>query len=1012
MTCFRVRLFPWAAILTSPALWLGATSATAADEEKQSPAAFVHPKFSAEQVEFYEKEIAPILNENCNRCHGGADAGGQIKVKSGFQIISRAGILKGGDHGPAYDAKDPASSLILKMVSYTDENRKMPPRGKLPQEQIDLLTKWIDMGMPWTPGKENVLVEVEHDDPAKSEKFKNWWSYQPIVPPDVPKVADPRWQKNPIDAFIYRDLAKAGLKPNDPAPRQVLIRRASYNLTGLGPTPKEVSDFALSRESKAWGKLVDRLLESPRYGEKWARHWLDLVRFAESNGFERDSDKPHIWRYRQYVIDAFNQDLPYDRFIMEQLAGDELDEVTTESMIATGYHRIMQWDDEPADRKQYPFDVLDDNVRTTSEVFLGMTLGCARCHDHKGEPISQKDYYSFMSFFNNITPFDKRTMVQNVGNAGARAVAEAENKKRKAKESKIRERIAAFEEMAKKRFAAKDPRLARQLTGGENGILVPSSREKGQEWEYTMKEPPGNWMTVGYRPTDWEKGPGGFGKNPSRHGKARTSWSTSDIWMRKTFRLTTIPSKLVLEMYHDEDAQIYINGELVKEVMGHVDAYVKYPLGAKAKKFLQTGRNVIAVHCKQTGGGQFIDLELREDLAPLRMPDLIAKRGGQVLDKREIVAYHALRKELKEALSAARKPQSQKGAGTVQAMVVQERGTKPPDMHIHIRGSFHAQGEKVDPAYPSALRPPKPEISLPKSNPKSSGRRRALAEWIASEKNPRTARVMVNRLWQMHFGTGIVPSTSDFGGLGEKPSHPELLDWLAAEFMERDWSIKAMHRLIMNSRTYVMSSKGQDAGLAKDPQNKQLWRFNMRRLSAEEIRDSVLAVSGKLNLKEGGPSFYEPLEEAVLATSSTKKGKWGNSPVEETLRRSVYMKLKRSLVPPIMQDFDVADADSSCAVRFVTTVPAQALNTLNSRFFNQQAKFLADRLEAKHPGKVESQIRSGLELALSRHIRDDEIKTSLEMMKKLETEGNLTPRQSLERFCLLVYNLNEFMYLD
>lgn len=367
--------------------------------------AIKHPDFTSEQVAFFTKEVRPLLNEHCIRCHGGKDSKGKVKIRSGLQLISRRGVVLGGEYGSAIDQQNPANSLLLKMVSYVDEDHEMPPKAKLSDEQLATLNKWVEMKAPWTPGDINKLEGTEEaaSTTKVNETTKNFWSYRPLKTPEVPKVPDSHWAKNPLDAFVFARLAENGLKPNPPATKEELTRRAYHNITGLAPTPEQVATFVKDESPGAWAALVDELLDSPQYGEKWARHWLDVVRYAESNGFERDSEKPHIWRYRDWVIDAYNNDKPYDRFILEQLAGDELDEVTPESMIATGFFRLMQWDDEPADRLQHRYDVLDDVLRSATEGFLGMTIGCARCHDHKGDPIPQTDYYSFMAFFNGVT---------------------------------------------------------------------------------------------------------------------------------------------------------------------------------------------------------------------------------------------------------------------------------------------------------------------------------------------------------------------------------------------------------------------------------------------------------------------------------------------------------------------------------------------------------------------------------------------------------------------------------
>jgi len=967
-----------------------------------------HPAFNAEQVEFFEKEIRPLLSENCFKCHGNLDSKGHAKAKGGLQLISRRGLMIGGDHGPAINEEKPAESFILKMISHSDPDHAMPPKSKLPEDKIAAITKWIEMKAPWTSEDIDKLNELEEESSQTliNETTKAFWSNKPLERPAVPQVAG---ATHPIDAFLRHDIAAAGLKPNPKAGKATLIRRAYYNLTGLPPSPEEVAAFMKDDSPDAWPKLIDRLLDSPHYGEKWARHWLDVVRYAESNGFERDSDKNEIWRYRDYVIKAFNEDKPYDQFIREQIAGDELEKITIDGKIATGYHRLMQWDDEPVDRHQARYDVLDDILRTTTEGFMAMTVGCARCHDHKGDPIPQTDYYSFMAFFNGVTNHDKSRVIEQIVTPEMRPAVEKKQAELAAEKNRIIAERAEFEKQAKAKFAAKDPEIAAQINGSNaEQILIPDSRKSPHKWHYTTTKPDDGWYNVGFRAENngWKLAPGGFGKKGTPNSHPRTEWLTKDIWLQTSFQLTTVPKKLVLTVYHDEDAEIYLNGQKIREFKGHTTNYIEVSLDRGGSNALQTGRNVVSVHCKNSGGGQYIDLGLHQPKrGALDIAKLIRQHGKEILGDAEVKKYEKFRRDISQIDNGSRMDVG------VKAMIVQESGPKPGQMHVHIRGNANATGKPVEPAFPQILGGGVAEIPEPKPGAKSSGRRTVLADWLTKDDNPRTSRVMMNRLWQHHFGRGICPTTSDFGYLGEMPTHPDLLDWLAAEFVSKGWSIKDMHRLIMTSQAYQMSSAGSETALAKDPANNLFWRYNMRRLSAEEVRDSILNLSGNLNLKLGGPSMYPKLDDAVLATSSTKGGKWGNSSPEEQARRSIYIKIKRSLKPPELESFDFADTDAPCPVRFTTTVPTQALNMLNSRFLNDQAATMAANLrdQTDDPAK---QIRLGLQTATSREAKQDEIDHCLTLIKELKTEHGLSQDKALERFCLLVLNLNEFIYLD
>ncbi|MFT5104618.1 MAG: hypothetical protein ACI9UA_000233 [Pseudoalteromonas tetraodonis] len=968
-----------------------------------------HPEFSAEQVEFFSKEVRPILANSCFKCHGKIDSKGHAKAKGGLQLISRRGLMIGGDHGAVIDETNPAESPLLKMISHSDPQHAMPPKSKLPEETIATLTKWVEMKAPWTADDIDVLnpLEEESSQTKINATTQAFWSNKPLTRPALPQIEG---AKHPIDAFINAKLNGAGLKQNARANKATLIRRAYYNLIGLPPSPEQVAAFIKDESPQAWENLIEDLLGSPHYGERWARHWLDVVRYAESNGFERDSEKKEIWRYRDYVVKAFNEDKPYDQFVREQIAGDELEEITVDAKIATGFHRLMQWDDEPVDRHQARYDVMDDILRTTTEGFLAITVGCARCHDHKADPIPQTDYYSFMAFFNGLTNHDKSRVIENVVTPAMRPAVEQRKAELAADAKQIIAERAEFETEANRRFAAKDKEIAARLAGSNaEQIMIPDSRKQPHQWHYTTTVPDESWYNVGFRAENegWKLAPGGFGSKGTPNSKARTDWKTSDIWMQTSFQLITVPKKMVMTIYHDEEAQVYLNGQLIRELRGHVTNYTEIALGTEATQALQTGRNVVSVHCKHTKGGQFIDLGLHQPkLGAFDIAKLIRQRGKEIFTNEELKRYENFRRELTQIENGSRMDVG------VRAMIVQESGSKPAPMHVHIRGNANAPGEQVEPGFPLILGGGPAEIPNPKPGAKSSGRRTVLAEWMTSPTNPRTSRVMMNRLWQHHFGRGICPTSSDFGYLGEMPTHPELLDWLASEFVAKGWSIKDMHRLIMSSEAYQMSSAGNTQALAQDPTNGLFWRFNMRRLSAEEIRDSILNLSGNLNLQLGGPSMYPTLDEAVLATSSTKGGKWGKSSPEEQSRRSIYITVKRSLKPPEIESFDFADTDAPCPVRFTTTVPTQALNMLNSRFLNEQAATMAENLRERAGGDVAKQVRLGLQTALSRQAQQDEIDHCLTLIEKLKTEHGLDQDKALERLCLLVLNLNEFIYLD
>jgi len=960
----------------------------------------------AAKVEFFDQKVYAILKDNCFKCHGG-----EKKLKGQFRLTSREGLLAGGEIGPAINLKEPQKSLLLDMLSYRDGDHEMPPKAKLPQAQIDILTQWVKLGAPFNPKLEIVGNDVPHKLPNTqiNAHTKAYWAYQKIQPPPTPKVADEDWGRSAIDAFVFDRLARNKLTPNGPADRRQLIRRAYYDLIGLPPSPEEVAAFAKDSSPNAFGKIIDRLLAMPQYGEKWGRHWLDLVRFAETNGYERDSRKDLIWKYRDYVIRAFNEDKPYDRFIMEQIAGDELPDKTGDSITATGFYRLGIWDDEPADRPLARYDYLDDILRTASETFLGMTVGCARCHDHKIDPIPQKDYYSLLSFFSDISPHGKGK-TNHVPITGAKAKAEMETKRAEQQKQiqHIRTKIDPIEEQLLDELAKKNPSLRDKAPKDTKKLNNPyalpdASRGKGQIWEYTFANPGDNWFEIAFDDQSWKKDWSGFGTRGTPGSHVRTEWKTSDIWLRKDFRLVEIPGKLVLRIHHDEDAQVYMNGKLVKTLTGHSNRYIDMDITEASLDVLQTGRNTIAIHCKQTTGGQYIDAGLLVDYNITPVPLLARLHGKVILGDAKLAEYNQLHQQLTTL------EQQKLEVKEEFAMAVGERGRQKT--WVLKRGNPQLQGEEVVPAFPQILSASEVKIPEGYDTGKTSGKRRVLADWIANKNNPMTAKVMANRLWQHHFGRGIVRSSNNFGHIGDQPTHPELLNWLAAELVDGGWRLKRMHKLIMMSRTYQMASSGNQAALATDPNNDFFWRFDMRRLTAEEIRDSILTLTGQLNLKMAGPSIYTEIPAEVAKTASRPGAAWGRSSKEDAVRRSVYIFVKRSLHEPFLASFDWADTDNTCDVRFVTTVPTQTLTMMNSKFLNDSAEKLAARLEEEQPNDTSAQVTRAITLATSRPATKEDVADGLKLIENF-TKNGIDENKALQRFCLLVLNLNEFVYLD
>jgi hypothetical protein len=786
----------------------------------------------------YARDIQPILEARCYACHGSK------AQMHGLRLDRKSDALRGGGSGvPAIVPGNSALSLLIKYVSGTADV-VMPPAGqRLKPAEIETLREWIDGGASW-PGAD--------DAPAVKQR-SNHWAFQPVSRPQVPEVKS-EWVRNPIDAFILQKLQSKGWQPAPAVSDRVLLRRVYLDLTGLPPTLEEQDLFL--RYPDRFAELVDDLLARPAYGERWGRHWLDLVRFAETNGYERDATKPQAWKYRDYVIRAFNADKPYDRFIEEQLAGDELPDASEETFIALGYNRLGPWDDEPADPKEDRFDQLDDIVSTTSQTFLGLTLGCARCHNHKFEPLPARDYYSMVAIFDGLQrPRKDRTELDLPVGTWAQIDAE---RARNREIDPLQARIAAIRDQARN-----------DLLHSPNCPLEP-----------------------------------------------------------------VLVQALLLEPAKRTDEQ----RKLVKERSAALEE---------------------AVTRASTGAQREETAQLEERIAGLRRatPDL---GRGYFLD---------------------------------------EPTANIPPTHLLIRGKAAAPGPEVRPGVPEVL--VKAALDFPPPQ-RTSFRRLTFARWLGSRDNPLTARVIVNRVWQHHFGEGLARTPSDFGVMGERPAYPELLDWLASWFMENGWSVKKLHRLILASSAYRMSRQSNAEYAAADPEDRLLWRMPLARLEVEAIRDSMLAVSGRLNRKMFGPSVYPHIPPAALEGSSDPDKIWKESNEEEASRRTVYVFLKRSMIVPMLEVLDLCDTARSSAKRPSTSVATQALTLFNGRFVNQQAGYFAERLRREAGSEPAEQVKLAYRLALARLPEPREMSAMLQFLRQ----------DGLEQMCRVIFNLNEFVYAD
>jgi hypothetical protein len=730
---------------------------------------------------------------------------------------------------------------------------------------------------------------ASNDLPFSAEQLRHW-AYQPVQKPAVPTVKQRAWVKTPVDAFILAKLEAQGLKPALRADKLTLLRRATFDLTGLPPTPAEIKAFLDDKSPRAFEKVVDRLLASAAYGEKWARHWLDLARYAESDGFKADDTRPHIWRYRDYVIKSFNADKPYDRFIKEQIAGDELWPDDPDALVATGFNRHYPDEYNARNLMQRRQEILNDITDTVGAVFLGTTYACARCHDHKYDPILQKDYYRLQAFFAATRAKDDYVLAAPAAQADyqrQRAQWEAQTKD-------IREQLDKLEAPAKK-------------------ALYDDS----------------------------------FEKYPEEIQRA----------------ITTAPEKrdtMQWLMYHKAQWQLHYG----------VD---------------------------EDGNGI-----------------------GNKLKGEQKKQWEALRKQL--AAFDHLKPQPLPiGSG------ITDVGSSAPRHFLLNGGGYDAYGAEVQPGFLTILSRDDARIE-PCDKTASTGRRTALANWLADASNPLTARVMVNRLWHYHFGRGIVGTPNDFGMMREVETHRELLDWLASTFVEQDWSLKKMHRLLMLSNVYQQATTYNEAAAQHDPDNKLLWRFRRQRLSGEEIRDAILAVSGQLNRQMGGPSVFPDIPKEMDV-----RGGWNRKEAEAAkLRRSIYVFVRRNSRYPMFQAFDMPDTHESCGRRSVTTTAPQALNLLNDKAVLQAAQAFAGRVLAEAGADEDAQIRLAYQLALSRLPQPDELKLAREFLQQQAALLNtrLVAKQpiaaplslpaglALERaaalvdLCHVLFNSNEFVYVN
>jgi hypothetical protein len=933
-----------------------------------------------QEVQF-ATEIQPILARRCYACHGPDTAEAGLRLNTSE---SASAELESGTR--AIVPGQPEASELLTRIRSTEEGVRMPPEGKplteAEQERIEL---WIAQGAVW----------------------KQHWAFEKLTRPQVPlppESSQPTESSqayrdcgaDAVDAFVESKLAAKGLKLAPRAEPRELLRRLSYDLTGLPPTYEQTIDFqrrASHDFEAAWESEIDRLLASEHYGERWARHWLDVVRYAETNSFERDGPKPHAWRYRDYVIRSFNEDKPYDRFLTEQLAGDELPDVTKDSLIATGFYRLGTWDDEPADRELALYDGFDDILTTVGQGILGLTLNCSRCHDHKIDPIPTKDYYSALAFFRNLTPNGYGPHVERplVASQEDRAQFAANEAAIRDESNRLQMRLSEVEILLRQEIATDTETSGFDLDELEYRFYrdtfsqLPDFDSLKPETVDRL-DPPLMDIGLATRPDDF-----GF------------------VFVGKL--IVPKDGEYSFRLDSDDGSKLVINSE----TLIHYDGIHGTGSPRRAKIHLTAGRHDIRLDYFQASGGKGLHLEwsgpdfrrrvlTREpNQETLDINQYLQSPAASKLTPERVAEYKMLRKALEA--NSRKRPWDEYG------MCVSEWGSQAPETHILVRGSHQAPGERVDPAFPTIFGGESATIS-PGVHNNSTGRRLAFARWVTSPDHQLTSRVFVNRIWQHHFGRGIVRTPNNFGQLGDPPTHPELLDHLAQQFVAGGWRMKPLHKTLLMSRTYLQSSDVPEDVLELDPNNDLFSRFDMRRLSAEEIRDSILFANGRINLSLYGPSIYPELSKEVLASQSVPGKGWEKTSYKDQARRSVYIHVKRSLLVPIMANFDFPEPDSSCEARFITTQPGQALGMLNGDFLNQQAMELSKRIQAEVVENLQDQIEAGFRFVLSREPTETEKKRSLRLIEQLEKEHGLSRETALENFALFLFNINEFVYVD
>jgi hypothetical protein len=897
------------------------------------------------------RDVRPILQKHCYACHG------TEKQKSGLRLDVKSEAFRGGElYGPSIIPEKANESPLIQFVSQEDADLLMPPEGeRLSEKEIATLTQWVEEGAVWPDGVDSEKLEDKRDH----------WSFRRMARPEPPEPRHKSWPRNDIDRFILAGLEQEGLRPTAEADRVTWLRRVSFDLIGLPPSPEVVQAFVSDDCSNAYERFVNELLESPSYGERWAQHWLDVVRYADTHGFEVNTERPNAWPYRDYVIESFNIDTPYDRFIREQIVGDALGKDAATGFLITASVLLpgQIGKDAPSIRAARQ-DSLDEIVVNIGQTFLGLSVGCARCHDHKFDPISQQDYYEMQAFVAGVEYADRDLRTP-----------EAEERRREAK--RLKEELASVERQ-----------LGRYVGLANSGVPRPSVNArvnidrfppiKAKRVRFTANatnrlEPCIDELEV----FDVN------GANVALASEGTTAVSSGDI---------TVAERHELRFINDGRYGNSRSWMSAKEGKGWV--ILELPVESTIDRVVwgrdRNGKfadRLALDYCVEVADASAVwqtvaDSTDRADYVEgEEMPTAFSLDGLSPEETREAKRLVEQKRRLEAKITEAIRAQ----------LVFAGKFRQPDVIRLLRRGDPEQPQTEVVPAVLNAIG----SLELPNETPEQQ-RRIALANWIASPDNPLSARVMVNRIWQGHFGTGLVDTPNDFGRNGAKPSHPELLDWLASEFIRSGWSIKHMHRLIVLSATYRQSTLHNDVAAAKDADMRLLWRYPSRRLEGEAIRDSILSVSGRLNPKVSGPGFD---------LFDKRGGLTGFTPIDsfqdEGLRRMIYAHKVRRERDAVFGAFDCPDGGQSAAKRRQSTTPIQALNLFNSRFTIDQADAFAARTKSDVGDDVRQQIRRAYQIALCREPNEDEV---------LDAELAVT-KYGLGLLCRVLINSNEFLFI-